>query len=556
MSQTPKKQGVKWWSRIRNRMGISYVIVTLVIVLMLEGLVLTVAFLVFTRSPFLAYLTLQSADQAAQIYALQAALQADGEELNPDTTFEPGQAASLSPGQEGGPPQFSYMHLTIPYIDPGASAPNRPAFALLIGPDERVVASSYADRVPVSTNVAQALPGEMDLIRSALAGKSDGMVKETVQGRQAIVARTIWSGDEKPLGSVYIQAPAGGPPDANLLAQVGGVLIPSGLGWLCLMLPIGWIFGILTTRSIIRRIERLGDATARFTHGDFSQRVPVSKLDEIGQLEQQFNGMAEQLVSSFAQRQAIAEQSARREERARIEQEMSSAHYVQQSLLPENVPSIQGWQIEPFYRPAREVGGDLYDFLHFPDGRIGIVIGDVSGKGMPAALIMATTCAMIRAAAPGAASPGEVLALVNDLLQVYVSPTMFATCFFAILDPVRSQLCFANAGHDIPYLSRNGKIVELRATGMPLGLMPEQSYAEQEVIIDKNDSILFYTDGLVEAHNTDREMFSFPRLQRLMIDHSHADNLIEVLLNQLQDFTGSIWEQEDDITLLMLRKVT
>jgi serine phosphatase RsbU (regulator of sigma subunit) len=284
--------------------------------------------------------------------------------------------------------------------------------------------------------------------------------------------------------------------------------------------------------------------------------VPVRKLDEIGQLEQQFNGMAEQLISSFAQRQAIAEQSARREERARIEQEMSSAHYVQQSLLPENVPSIQGWQIEPFYRPAREVGGDLYDFLHFPDGRIGIVIGDVSGKGMPAALIMATTCAMIRAAAPGAASPGEVLALVNDLLQVYVSPTMFATCFFAILDPVRSQLCFANAGHDIPYLSRNGKIVELRATGMPLGLMPEQSYAEQEVIIDKNDSILFYTDGLVEAHNTDREMFSFPRLQRLMIDHSHADNLIEVLLNQLQDFTGSIWEQEDDITLLMLRKVT
>lgn len=90
---------------------------------------------------------------------------------------------------------------------------------------------------------------------------------------------------------------------------------------------------------------------------------------------------------------------------------------------------------------------------------------------------------------------------------------------------------------------------------MPLGLMPEQSYSEQQVIIDKDDLILFYTDGLVEAHNADREMFSFARLQRLIKDHSHADNLIEVLLDQLQDFTGGIWEQEDDITLLMLKKI-
>jgi sigma-B regulation protein RsbU (phosphoserine phosphatase) len=95
---------------------------------------------------------------------------------------------------------------------------------------------------------------------------------------------------------------------------------------------------------------------------------------------------------------------------------------------------------------------------------------------------MATTCAVIRAAAPGAASPGEVLALVNNLLQVHISPGMFATCFYGILDPANSRLCFANAGHDIPYLSRDGEIVELWATGMPLGLMPEQSYPEQEVI--------------------------------------------------------------------------
>jgi serine phosphatase RsbU (regulator of sigma subunit) len=536
-------------------MTFSYVVVTLVLVLLLEALVLTVVFWMFTRSPFLGYFALERADQAAQLYALQAAVEGGGTDLSPDTTFEPGQPGSLSLAEENDSPQLSYLHLAVPYVEPGASAPNRPAVALLIGPDEQVIASSYPDRYPVSTNIAQALPDEeLALIRNALAGTQDGALRNSPQGRQAAVARTVWSRGQEPLGAVYIQVPVGGAPDANVLAQVGAVLIPSGLAWLCLMLPIGLIFGVLTTHGMIRRIERLAGATARFTRGDFSQRVPVSRRDEIGLLEQQFNGMAEQLVDSFAQRQASAEQSARREERARIEQELSSARYIQQSLLPKEMPSLKGWQIENFYQPAREVGGDLYDFVPLPDGRVGIVIGDVTGKGMPAALMMATTCAMIRAAAPGAASPGEILALVNNLLHVHISPGMFATCFYAVLDPAGSRLCFANAGHDIPYLSRNGEIIELRATGMPLGLLPDQSYPELELRVEKEDEILFYTDGLVEAHSPEREMFSFPRLQNLMRNNGHADGLIEFLLDELQNFTGEGWDQEDDITLVMMKR--
>jgi serine phosphatase RsbU (regulator of sigma subunit) len=322
------------------------------------------------------------------------------------------------------------------------------------------------------------------------------------------------------------------------------------------MLPIGLIFGVLTTRSLIRRIERLASATSKFTEGDYSQRVPIARPDEIGQLEAQFNQMAEQLVDSFDQRQALAELSVRREERARIEQEMSSAYYIQQSLLPEQVPSIPGWQIKPFYRPAREVGGDLYDFLALPDSRIGLVIGDVTGKGIPAALIMATTTAMIRAAAPQAASPGEVLALINNLLHIHMPSGMFTTCFYAILDPTSGRLCFANAGHNVPYLSHNGKIKELRARGMPLGLMPDQSYPENEVIIAPDDLILLYTDGLVEAHDTGREMFGFPRLKRLMQEHSQEDGLIERLLDELEHFTGEGWDQEDDVTFVMLRNTS
>jgi serine phosphatase RsbU (regulator of sigma subunit) len=282
--------------------------------------------------------------------------------------------------------------------------------------------------------------------------------------------------------------------------------------------------------------------------------VPVEKSDEIGYLEQQFNGMAGQLVDSFAQRQALAEQSARQEERARIEQEMESAQYVQESLLPDEVPSIQGWHIEPYYCPARNVSGDFYDFLSLPDGRIGIVIGDVSGKGMPAALMMATTCTMIRAAARGDFSPGELLAVVNDLLGQNTTSGMFITCFYAILDPPSSRLCFANAGHNLPYLSRAGEIIELREKGMPLGLMPDQSYSEREILLQKGDSILFYTDGLVEAHNPDMEMFSSHRLQGLMKEHSRPEGLLDFLNAELKEFTGSVWEQEDDITLVMLMK--
>lgn len=211
--------------------------------------------------------------------------------------------------------------------------------------------------------------------------------------------------------------------------------------------------------------------------------------------------------------------------------------------------------IEPFYRPAREVGGDLYDFLPLSGDRLGIVIGDVTGKGMPAALIMATTTAMIRAAAKGSSSPGEVLSLVNNLLEIHIPSTMFATCFYAVLDLKSGSLRFANAGHDIPYLSRNGDVIELRAKGMPLGLLPEQSYPEQELTIARDDLVLFYTDGLVEAHAPDRQMFGFPRLKSLLQNHSANGSTIDLLINELQRFTGSGWEQEDDVTLVSIRKI-
>jgi serine phosphatase RsbU (regulator of sigma subunit) len=333
-------------------------------------------------------------------------------------------------------------------------------------------------------------------------------------------------------------------------------LLFTALFWIIVTAPIGALFGVLTTRGLVRRLHRLVSATAQFANGDYTQRVPVTRQDEIGQLESQFNQMAEQLVQSMAQRQALIEQNARLEERTRIEQELSTAHLIQHSLLPKEVPALAGWQIATYYQSAREVGGDLYDFLIFEDGRLGLVIGDVADKGVPAAMVMASTRSMLRAAAQVTDSPGEVLARVNDLLYADIPPNMFVTCFYALLDPGSGKLRYANAGHDLPYQRDAGKVCELRATGMPLGLMPEMRYEEKEVIIALDESILFYSDGLVEAHNPEREMFGFPRLQALLEVHAGGATLIDFLLSELKRFTGEGWEQEDDMTMLTLQRIT
>ncbi len=552
---TQARARIKTIYRLRTRMGLSFVIVTLLIVLSIEALFSAAIYTTLTQTHILGYVAMTKADQAARIYALEAELDGEGAALNPGITFEPGQPSSLTLRDNDDQPDLSFFHLTVPYIHPGTTPEELPTFALLIDTRGKVVASSYPDRFPIAQDVSALPPDEIELIRGALAGKSDGNLIESPQGRLASIARTVFNKDEQPIGAVYIQTPGEVLYNISLTESVSRVLLPTGLAWLCLMLPVGLLFGILTTRGLIRRIEHLAGATQRYAEGDYSQRVPVHRPDEVGQLEEQFNRMAGQLVNSFAERQAQAEESVRREERARIEQEMASAHYIQQSLLPMEVPSIPGWTIAPHYQPARQVGGDLYDFLPLSDGRIGIVIGDATGKGMPAALIMATTCAMLRAAAPGSDSPGRALQLVNDLLQVHIPRATFVTCFYAVLDPSSGHLTYANAGHNLPYLAGDGQVVELRAVGLPLGLMPDQVYPEGDIIITPGNRILFHTDGLVEAHDAEGEMFGSHRLQHVVQAQAPDGEMIPSVLDALHGFTGPDWEQEDDITLILLRRV-
>ena len=135
-----------------------------------------------------------------------------------------------------------------------------------------------------------------------------------------------------------------------------------------------------------------------------------------------------------------------------------------------------------------------------------------------------------------------------------IPPRMFVTCFYTILDPESASLSYANAGHDLPYLWHGGYCEELRARGMPLGLMPGMSYEEGEVSLREGESVLFYSDGLVEAHDPNGEMFGFPRLRARVAEHGEERSLGDFLMEELYSFVGEGWEQEDDITLVTLKR--
>src|SRR5215218_2269093 len=243
-------------------------------------------------------------------------------------------------------------------------------------------------------------------------------------------------------------------------------------------------------------------------------------------------------------------------ERERVDQELRVARRIQHTSLPKEVPQLEGWQISPYYRPAREVGGDFYDFHLLSEGRVGVVVGDATGKGVPAALVMSTTCGMLQLAARAldSSSPGEVLSRVNETLFTRIPSNMFVTCFYAILDPNSGRFTYANAGHDLPYLWHGGEAEELRARGMPLGLMPGMSYEEKEIVLEPTDNVLLYSDGLVEAHDPKGEMIGFPRLRAFVAEQGEEGSLGEFCLEKLYSFVGEGWEQEDDITLLTLRR--
>jgi len=280
----------------------------------------------------------------------------------------------------------------------------------------------------------------------------------------------------------------------------------------------------------------------------------LSERDYSSEDRRLLNALAGYAAPAMRVGQLVRQQEAEARNRERIEQELKIAQIIQQQFLPKAVPDLPSWHVAAFYRPARTVGGDFYDFIALPDGRVMFVVGDVTDKGVPAALVMASTHALLRGAAPRLISPGAVLAHVNDLLCADIPAHMFVTCLALVLDPASGRIVFANAGHDVPYVRTTGGVAELRARGMPLGLMPGMDYEEKTFQFEPGDCALLHSDGLAEAHNPDREMFGFPRVSELAGRGPSGEELIDLCLTELAAFTGPDAEQEDDITLVCLQR--
>ena len=265
------------------------------------------------------------------------------------------------------------------------------------------------------------------------------------------------------------------------------------------------------------------------------------------------DGLAAQAAPALQVAELVQKQAAEARSRERIEQELKVAQLIQQNFLPRVLPDLPGWEVAAYYQPAREVGGDFYDLFELPDGHVAVLIGDVTDKGVPAAMVMAAARSLLRASGQRVVSPGVVLERVNDLLCPDIPEKMFVTCLYLVLDPSTGHVRYANAGHNLPYARTADGSMELRAKGMPLGLLPGMTYEEHEAMMSPGDGLLLYSDGVTEAHGDEREMFGTPRLIEHVADPASGD-LIDGLLTQLRRFTGADWEQEDDITLVTLRR--
>lgn len=310
--------------------------------------------------------------------------------------------------------------------------------------------------------------------------------------------------------------------------------------------PVEW--AEITPQTFDELLHRQPAITFRLLR-EMNRRWRRSEADTIRDL--QIKNLA--LTRAYQELQQAQAELIKKE---KLEHELELARVIQASLLPREIPRLAGWQLAAHWQPARAVSGDFYDFLPYPDGRLGVLIADVTGKGMPAALVMAVTVSVLRSVVGPETAPGAILERANQLLCAVIPPGMFVTCLYALLDPARGSLRFANAGHNLPFkAAAGGAVTEPRATGMPLGLLPGMRYEEIEVQLEPGSGLLLYTDGMVEAHNSQGEMFGVPRLQAHLEGLHFSPSVMEALLGQLGEFTGQGWEQEDDVTFVVLQRI-
>jgi sigma-B regulation protein RsbU (phosphoserine phosphatase) len=282
-----------------------------------------------------------------------------------------------------------------------------------------------------------------------------------------------------------------------------------------------------------------------------------------------------ELLTAIASSAAIAIENARlyqvAVEKGRMERELQMAYETQAGLLPRETPQLSDWEFAARWQPAREVAGDYYDFIPVdvnlakgsgPSPYLGIVIADVSDKGMSAALFMALTRSIVRASVGRASSPADGIAHANRLICADSTGGMFVTLFYALLDPERREITYVNAGHNPPLLFRQsdraeeGQLTELTRTGMAMGVVADSLFEQRTVQLNPGDFVLLYTDGVTEATDAQGREFGMERLRRAVVDQcrSSATNIVAGLERAVHDFTSST-ARFDDVTIVAIKSL-
>lgn len=324
----------------------------------------------------------------------------------------------------------------------------------------------------------------------------------------------------------------------------------AGLGLLGLVLLL-W----LLVMGLTRPLKTLAGGAQRLAEGDLQTKVEgVPPGDEVGDLAEAFNHMVDELNRYVAE---LTETTAAKE---RIESELDLARQIQQSILPRTYPPFPHHsQFDLFARtiPARQVGGDFYDFFQLPDGRIGLVVADVSGKGVPAALFMTVTRTLIKNSSAYHPDPVQALLEVNAQVVPENEMCMFVTVFYGVYDPESGEMVYASAGHPAPFLRRaSGEVERLEeAKGQAIGIMDVMDLKPGRVRLEPGDVLLAFTDGLDEAVNQQNEMFGMERVAQWLkgCELCTAPEMIERLVKFHAEFTGPV-EPFDDLTLLVFRR--
>jgi sigma-B regulation protein RsbU (phosphoserine phosphatase) len=317
---------------------------------------------------------------------------------------------------------------------------------------------------------------------------------------------------------------------------------------LFLIVQVGSIVvGASMTRTITGAVHDLYTGTQKVKAGDFSHRIAVRGGDQLAELSLEFNRMTENL-----QRLIVVEK-----ERERLQSELVIARDVQSRLFPKAALSLPTVQLSGVCYPALQVSGDYYDFLALEDSSLAMAIGDVAGKGMPAALLMATIQSAMRShlARAGQKSPAEIVSLLNRQIYASTAPEKYATFFFGLYDDRAGMLTYTNAGHLQPILVRDGATQKLEVTGTVVGAFPSACYEQQQIALRSGDLLVAYTDGITEPEDAYGEMFGEERLIDVLIKHQSAEpnEIVARAMEAVLEWTGSP-ELQDDMTMLITRR--